>query len=100
MAHVQKMAGAHFPQSHTRRYIQRDGDNNDAMVYVGSQAYFDYDVLAEMVFENEDAWKMFYDTLGEEENAKWIEQDESNFFDRDRVKVVVLGKTEVTERKV
>ncbi len=99
MSHIQEMAGAHFPQSHTRRYIQRtDGEN--ATVLVGSQTDFDYDVLAEMIFEAEETWKAFYDTLCIEENAKWIEEDEKNFFDRTRVRVVVLGETEITERKM
>ncbi|XXH03209.1 hypothetical protein Hte_009606 [Hypoxylon texense] len=99
MSHIQKIAGAHFPLSHTRRYIQRtDGDS--ATVLVGSQADFDYDVLVEMVFESEEAWKSFCDTLRTEENAKWIEQDENTFWDRARAKVVVLGETELTERKV
>ncbi|KAI1392804.1 EthD domain-containing protein [Hypoxylon trugodes] len=98
MAHIREMAGVHFPLLHRRRYIQRaDGEN--ATVIVGPQADFDYDVLAEMVFENEDAAKKFYGILGEEENAKWIEQDESGFFDRNRVRLVVLGEVEVTERK-
>ncbi|KAI0839524.1 EthD domain-containing protein [Hypoxylon sp. FL0890] len=99
MSVIQDMAGAHFPLSHTRRYIQRpDGEN--ATVVVGSQADFDYDVLAEMVFESEDVCKAFFEILSREENAKWIEEDEKKFFDRKRVRVVVLGDTEVTERKV
>ncbi|KAI1772786.1 hypothetical protein F4818DRAFT_139720 [Hypoxylon cercidicola] len=99
MSHIQEMTGVHFPQSHTRRYIQRtDGEN--ATVLVGSQDDFDYDVLAEMVFESKEAWKRFYEILSIEGNAKWIQEDESHFFDRRRVKVVVLGETKVTERKV
>ncbi|KAI1766710.1 hypothetical protein GGR53DRAFT_186550 [Hypoxylon sp. FL1150] len=98
MSHIQEMAGAHFPLSHTRRYIQRpDGEN--ATVFLGSQADFDYDVLAEMVFEDGDAWKAFCEVLGREENTKWIMEDEKNFYDRTRGGVVVLGEAEVTERK-
>ncbi|KAI0107985.1 EthD domain-containing protein [Hypoxylon sp. NC0597] len=99
MSVIQEMAGPHFPLSHTRRYIERpDGEN--ARVIVGSQADFDYDVLAEMVFESEEVYQAFYKVLTREENAKWIEEDEKKFFDRTRVRIVVLGDTEVTERKV
>ncbi|KAI1137499.1 EthD domain-containing protein [Hypoxylon sp. FL0543] len=96
---IQHMAGAHFPLSHTRRYIQRP-DGQNATVIVGSQADFDYDVLAEMVFESEEAYKAFVEILNREENAKWIEEDEKKFFDRKRVRLVVLGDIEVTERKM
>ncbi|KAI6089619.1 EthD domain-containing protein [Hypoxylon rubiginosum] len=99
MSHIQEMAGAHFPVSHTRRYVQRS-DGQNANVLLGSQANFDYDVLAEMVFEDEEAWKGFCEVLGQERNAKWIEEDEKNFYDRSRGGVVVLGEVEVTERKV
>ncbi|KAI1409884.1 hypothetical protein F5Y13DRAFT_169163 [Hypoxylon sp. FL1857] len=99
MSVIQEMAGANFPLSHTRRYIQRpEGEN--ATVIVGSQADFDYDVLAEMVFENEEVYKGFVEVVTKEENAKWIEEDEKKFFDRKRVRIVVLGDTEVTQRKV
>ncbi|OTA95936.1 hypothetical protein M434DRAFT_393388 [Hypoxylon sp. CO27-5] len=99
MSVIQKMAGAHFPLTHARRYIQRpDGEN--ARVIVGSQADFDYDVIAEMVFESEEVYEGFVEVLTKEDNAKWIEEDEKKFFDRARVRIVVLGDTEVTERKV
>ncbi|KAI1800001.1 hypothetical protein F4811DRAFT_557243 [Daldinia bambusicola] len=96
---IYNMTGAHFPLSHTRRYIQRP-DGQNARVMAGSQQDIDFDVVAEIAFESEDAYNKFYEILTEEENAKIIEEDEKDFFDRGRVRVVVLGETEVTEREV
>jgi hypothetical protein len=95
---VQEMTGTNFPLIHTRRYIHRpDGEN--AAVLQGSQDDFDYDCLVEMVFESEEVYKAFAGTVSTGENAKKIDEDEKGFFDRQRVKVVVLGDTDVTERK-
>ncbi|KAI1098013.1 hypothetical protein F4804DRAFT_325940 [Jackrogersella minutella] len=69
------------------------------MVLVGSQEDFDYDVVAEMVFESEEAFKAFYTLLQTEENAKTIDEDEKTFLDRGRIRVVVAGEAEVMERR-
>ncbi|KAI0847025.1 EthD domain-containing protein [Daldinia vernicosa] len=99
MSLIQEITGAYFPLSHTRRYIQR-ADGHNAKVIAGSQEDFDFDVIAEMVFESEEIFKGFYEIVTKEDNAKVIDEDEKKFFDRKRVRVVVLGETEVTERKV
>lgn len=96
---IQEITGAYFPLSHTRRYIQR-ADGQNAKVIAGSQEDFDFDVVAEMVFESEEIFKGFYEIVSKEDNAKIIDEDEKKFFDRERVRVVVLGETEVTKRKV
>lgn len=98
------MTGRHFPLQHIRKYIQRDpttaGAEAKAAVIVGSQADFDFDVVAEMVFEHEDAFKKFAEILLREENAKIVDEDERKFFDRERVRMVVLGGIDVLEREV
>ncbi|KAI0108098.1 EthD domain-containing protein [Daldinia grandis] len=99
MSLIQEITGACFPLSHTRRYIQR-ADGHNAKVIAGSQEDFDFDVVAEMVFENEEVFDGFYEMVSNEDNSKIIDEDEKRFFDRKRVRVVVLGETEVTERKV
>ncbi|OTB01352.1 hypothetical protein M426DRAFT_14514 [Hypoxylon sp. CI-4A] len=96
---AEPMAGPHFPVSHTRRYIARP-DGKNAAVVVGAQSDFDYDVLAEMAFEDQASYKKFAEILSTGENAQRILEDEARFFDRSRVRMVVLGDTEVTERKV
>ncbi|KAK7743076.1 hypothetical protein SLS62_010708 [Diatrype stigma] len=99
---VQALTGARFPLTHTRRYVQRTrtgADEYSATVFAGSQADVDYDVLAEMAFESEDAFRAFVAILREEENARAIEEDEKHFFDRSRVRTVLLGETDVTVRE-
>ncbi|OLN94351.1 hypothetical protein CCHL11_02945 [Colletotrichum chlorophyti] len=94
---VRDMTGALFPLTHTRQYIRRVEDGT-ARVLVGSQEDFDYDVVAEMVFEDEAAFGAFCGVLAEEENARRIDEDEKTFLDRSRCRVVVLGETDVTVR--
>ncbi|EMR61269.1 hypothetical protein UCREL1_11808 [Eutypa lata UCREL1] len=104
MPMIRTMTGRHFPLQHIRKYIQRDpttaGAEAKAAVIVGSQADFDFDVVAEMVFEHEDAFKKFAEILLREENAKIVDEDERKFFDRERVRMVVLGGIDVLEREV
>lgn len=62
---VQSIAGDHFPKAHTRRYIHRtersasathdDDDDHPASVLVGAQSDFEYDAIAELIFDDETA---------------------------------------------
>ena len=66
--------------SHTRRYIHRSEEQRDnpvrnsrplASVLVGAQEDLDYDAIAELVFEDEDAFKAFYAvTIAHPENGR------------------------------
>jgi len=96
---IQSIAGFHFPISHTRRYIQRSvaADNDyPATVLIGAPAEFDYDAIAELVFEDEAAYRMFLGLISEEDAARRIRDDERLFLDRSRMRVVVLGECRVT----
>jgi hypothetical protein len=104
---LQSIAGSVFPNSHTRRYIHRvqgiaDGgaDNTDhpATVLIGEQADFEYDAIAELVFDDEAAFHAFSARISESEAAERIARDEDLFLDRAKVKVVVVGDCNVTTR--
>ncbi|KAL8641390.1 MAG: hypothetical protein Q9226_008641 [Calogaya cf. arnoldii] len=108
---IQSLVGPTFPRSHVRRYIQRsetiedsegsaEGSNNvcsPANVVVGCQTDFEYDVIGELSFENEDAWKAFYAKISEKEVAEKIAEDEERFLEK--MKAVVLSDCVVTNRK-
>lgn len=100
---VKSIAGNHFPLSHTRRYIHRGvgGDDNShpASVLVGTQQDFEYDGIAELMFEDENAFQTFFGIITQPEAAAKIAEDEEKFLDRKRMTAVVVGETTVTERK-
>lgn len=91
---IKSIAGPLFPLSHTRRYIERSGD--DAKVLIGTQADFEYDVIAELTFADEASFGAFYGTMQKEENAARLESDENAIADRSKTKVVVIGETITT----
>ncbi|KAI1203689.1 EthD domain-containing protein [Nemania serpens] len=105
---VRELAGAHFPLSHTRRYIHRSENQADgntarnsctpATVIIGTQKDFDYDAVAELTFEDEAAFHTFYGIVEQPENAAKIAADEENFLDRSRLTAVVVGDTTETRR--
>ncbi|KAI1815211.1 EthD domain-containing protein [Poronia punctata] len=65
--------------------------NTPAVVLLGSQAEFDYDCVATLQYDSEDAFKAFYETIQKPENWSRIIEDEENFLDRSQTRVVVLG---------
>ena len=108
---IQSLAGPHFPKSHTRRYIQRSevdassysssangGENAKypATVLMGTQAEFDYDAFAELVFDDEGHFQTFMGVVGAKEAAERIAADEEMFLDRGRMMVVVVDECRVT----
>ena len=74
-----KLLGDKFPQSHTRRYIGRtkEGDKFPAVVLLGDQSQFNYDVISELVFPDEATFQAFFATY----QAQYAEiaADEANF---------------------
>jgi hypothetical protein len=96
---LKSIAGDHFPISHTRRYIARPAEQNNAWpaaVLVGSQEDFTYDGIAELVFWDEQAFRTFLAIVSAEEAAARIVTDEETFIVREKMKAVVMGETSVT----
>ncbi|KAM5372123.1 hypothetical protein ACJZ2D_007656 [Fusarium nematophilum] len=98
---VKSLAGASFPLSHTRRYIQRSEAKEQeggypALLLSGSQQDFDYDVMIELSFEDEEAFHRFGRTMGEPDVQTAVAEDCGRFMDQDRSKAVVLGSVETT----
>jgi EthD domain len=102
---VQSIAGPLFPISHTRRYLARtegssqgrsDKSTYSAAVLLGSQADFDYDAIAELVFLDQGAFQAFFARVSEPANAQKLAEDEDLFLDRSRMTAVALGDTVVT----
>lgn len=94
----------HFPKLHTQRYIHRtaatgDDKNNTprnpttpAVVFAGSQADFDYDVVVTLEYKDEAAWKAACEVFAKPEIADVIAADEEKFLDRSQTRVVALGE--------
>ncbi|MCJ1372937.1 hypothetical protein MMC20_004163 [Loxospora ochrophaea] len=103
---VQSITGPHFPNTHTRHYIQRaentaaspSSSNTDypATVMVGAQEDFAYDAFAELTFDDAAAFHAFYALVNEEEAAKKIAQDEEMFVDRAKMRVAIVDDCAVT----
>ena len=74
-----KLLGDKFPQSHARRYIGRtkEGDNYPAVVLLGDQSQFNYDVISELIFPDEATFQVFFAAYQEQYAA--IAEDEANF---------------------
>ncbi|KAI0116375.1 EthD domain-containing protein [Nemania sp. FL0031] len=102
------IAGAAFPLSHTRRYLHRSdiksvantvrNPDSPATVILGKQDDFDYDVVAELTFEDEAAFKTYFGLMRQPENAAKITADEDKFLDKTELRAVILGDTIVTRR--
>ena len=65
---------------------------------MGSQTDFEYDVIGELTFENEDAWNAFYAKVGEKEVKEKIAEDEERFLDREKLRAVLLSDCVITNR--
>ena len=109
---LRSIAGDTFPTSHTRRYIRRSEPNPDEpeaeeginakysiTVLLGKQTDFEYDAFAELIFDDEVAFKSFMAVVGKNENAKKLAEDEEKFLDRSRMKAVVVGETIATTKE-
>lgn len=97
--HIQKVAelsGDAVFLKHTRRYPKHEGDAPAILAGRADAMY--YDVIAEMEFEDKAAWGRFCQAVAAEDVAAWIEKDEADFWDRERMNVVVLGEVKVWEK--
>ncbi|KAI1340351.1 EthD domain-containing protein [Xylariaceae sp. FL0016] len=108
---LRELAMSHFPLSHTRRYVHRTSSSSSssssssegaseeagtsdpternattpATVLIGTQADFDDDAIAELIFDNMAAFHTFYSVMQRPENAAKIAADEEHFLDRSRL---------------
>ncbi|KAI0533824.1 EthD domain-containing protein [Xylaria digitata] len=99
-----ELVGSHFPVRHTQQYIHRteaspnDGNtqrnpSTPATTYLGSQADFDYDVVATLEYKDEAAFQAMYKFVQEPDIAAKITADEERFLDRSQTRMVVVGET-------
>lgn len=102
---LQSLAGPLFPRSHARRYIQRipgsteggaDNANHPATVLVGTPADIEYDAFAEMIFDDEAAFRAFIACVSQPEAAERIAKEEEMFLDRAKKRIVLVDECLVT----
>ena len=122
MKWIQSLTGPVFPLSHTRHYVHRTSISSDshsnpttttsspftspittqdanattpATVFWGQQHQVQFDVIAEMTFKDEEAFKRFSEPLVKPEIRKKILEDEMNFLDPEKTCVFSIGRTTV-----
>ena len=85
-------------EAHTSAGPTNGGENAKypAKVLIGNQVDFDYDSLAELVFEDEIHFQTFMRIIGVKEAAEKLEADEKNFLDRPKMRVVMVDERNVT----
>lgn len=108
---MKEVMGIHFPTSYVRRYVQRvesgAGDRLGApsssrrssepsapVVLVGSPGDFGWDMMGEMVYQDELHMQQCYAQINSVEGQK-MKDDEENFTDVEQLKVVLIGETHV-----
>jgi len=74
----------------------RDCDNGQPTVIHGDKAAFDFDVIAEVSFDDEAAFQAFLAALAGEEAAKTLKIDEDKFINREKMRIVVVGDVQET----
>jgi hypothetical protein len=89
-------AGASFPKLHRRYYLQSSADNLP-VVLRGNKAFFDFDAVAEVDFDDEAAYRAFIESLSTEEATDKIAADEDRFSVREKLRVVVVGDIQETK---
>lgn len=95
MALLKRLMGDFFPLSHVRRYVQRDEAGVGAFpaaVLVGEQDDFDYDVVSELTFADEDAFKAYFERYQSKDIARALADDEMLFMDSIKMRAVVIGE--------
>ena len=80
---LQSFAGELFPKSHKRHYRQFGEDNLPKALRGRDLASgFDFDVVAEMAFDDAAAFEAFIEVFQREEVRKVVEEDELLFVER------------------
>lgn len=78
---IQSIVGSAWPESHKRMYVES--------VMVPGAAGEGVDCIAEATFKDEDAFKAFAGKFYEPESKAKIEEDELNFVDRSKSRLVM-----------
>lgn len=65
---------------------------------IGSQGEFDYDAVADLVFNNVTHFQAFFGLYQQPDNAARIAAHEDQFLDCPKMTVVVVGETTVTTK--
>jgi hypothetical protein len=98
---IKKFGGDLFPLSHLRRYVARPEEVDGAWppaVLVGDPATVPYDVMTEMTFADEAAFRAFFARYQEEEVIKALSEDEKLFMDSSKMTAFVVGEVGETTR--
>ncbi|RFU34927.1 hypothetical protein B7463_g1415, partial [Scytalidium lignicola] len=93
---LQHFAGNLFPKHHKRYYLQFSADSQPTVLQ-GNKAFFDFDAVAEVSFNDEPGYKAFIDVLSTEEASKTLVEDEEKFSGREKIKIVVIGDIQETK---
>ncbi len=88
---VRSLLRSNHPLTHTRYYT-----NKDSGFMVGSASFEDADLIAVLTFESAEAMAQSMAARRADGTRERIEADEDRFMDRGRVKVVVMGKGDVS----
>jgi hypothetical protein len=104
---LKSLVGPLFPLHHTRQYFARTDRkgfggpaNRDHPNYLlrGAPEGFDYDVIAELTWENEKTFHDFYKAIYETDVAAQLALDKEHFLDSGSLRSVVVGETTDTSR--
>ncbi|KAF2963646.1 hypothetical protein GQX73_g9937 [Xylaria multiplex] len=98
-----ELVGSLFSVRHTQHYIHRTeaSPNNDttqrnpstpATIFLGSQAEFDYDVVATLEYKDKAAFEALCEFVQQPDIAAEIAADEERFLDRSQTRMVLVGE--------
>ncbi|MCJ1290848.1 hypothetical protein MMC34_002390 [Xylographa carneopallida] len=107
---LRSVLGPVFPKTHTRYYLPKhtalsspDGSTATTAyvptVFGGNPEDFSYDVIAKLVFEDENGFQAFHARLMDPEVAKLVCEDEERFLARGMLRTVRVEDGVVTARE-
>ncbi|KAJ5412996.1 hypothetical protein N7465_005301 [Penicillium sp. CMV-2018d] len=94
MRMVAEICGDAAPLSHTRSYLKHDAESTP--ILLAGSVNEAYDAVVTMSFEDEAAFGRFCLALNTPEAKAMIEADEAGFWDRERMKVMVVEETKTS----
>jgi hypothetical protein len=89
-------AGDLFPKRHRRYYLHSGVDDHPAVLR-GNKAFFNFDAVAEVGFDDEAAHHAFIESLSTEEASAKVFADELGFSDPEKLALVVIGSIQETK---
>lgn len=96
---AQKLSGDAMPLLHTRTYLQHDGPDDKPLLLAGNVEDTNYDCIIQMTFAEKDGFEKFSGALMTAEAGAKIEADEAGFWDRSKMKVIVVGEVKETKKE-